>query len=74
MTKKSTPQNRHDLQAWVETWRKAAPVLETERGRHFDTRQFLRVSTGLLDAFYKDNPMPQTSGLVEQQKLFRTRT
>ncbi|MBD3384229.1 hypothetical protein GF407_04805 [candidate division KSB1 bacterium] len=59
---------------WLTAWQQAASVLQDERTgmiRRGDARELLRITTGLLQAYYKKNPMPTNSGLVEQQKLFR---
>jgi hypothetical protein len=59
---------------WMEAWRTAGPELEhirREEIRNADTRRFVEVTSGILSGMQPDLPLRQSSGLVEQQRLFR---
>lgn len=56
---------------WVETWKRAAPELESIRRAELqalDTREAIGQIFGSY--VYKGEPAPTTSGLVEQQAWF----
>jgi hypothetical protein len=69
----STPEEIERTKKWVETWRKAGPILEKirrEEIRHLDTFHTISLLCGPAD--YKVSPRAPkpTSGLIEQQYWF----
>ena len=59
---------------WVETWVKAGDALESIRHRDVrlvNTADALRSFTGSVLNAIRTRPDSQTSGLVEQQRIFR---
>jgi len=60
--------------AWVETWAKAGPKLEEIRRRELAAMTYedrIRAIHSLLQLANRAGPKRVTSGLVEQQRLFR---
>lgn len=60
---------------WIQNWNDAAPVIERDRRkriREADTEAFIRMTAGLLPVYLQENGCRTTSGLVEQQRLFRS--
>jgi hypothetical protein len=63
-----------DASRWVNTWIAASPALEKVRSRDVreaDTAAALRSFTGSVLNTVRTHPPAPTSGLVEQQQLFR---
>ncbi len=63
-----------DAQRWVNTWIRAGAVLEKVRQNDVklaDTPSAMRSFTGSVLHAVRTHPPSQTSGLVEQQRLFR---
>jgi hypothetical protein len=63
-----------DAQKWVDTWIHAGDALEKIRRsdvRLADTAEALRSFTGSVLHVVRTRPAAQTSGLVEQQRIFR---
>lgn len=62
------------MRAWVENWKRAGPILEERRRgeiRASDSREFIALTTGILE-FHRDQfTERRTSGLVQQQAFFR---
>jgi len=66
---------KNQIRRWIQAWENAAPVLEKERReriRQADTGAFIRMTSGLLTAYLKEGRCRTGSGLVEQQRLFRS--
>ena len=62
-----------DAQRWVAAWVQAGDALEKIRHRdvqHADTAGGLRSFTGSVLHLLRTRPATQTSGLVEQQRIF----
>ena len=62
-----------DAQRWVDTWIRAGAVLEKVRQddvKLADTAAAMRSFTGSVLHAVRNRPSAQTSGLVEQQRLF----
>jgi hypothetical protein len=60
---------------WIQNWSDAAPVIERERRKRIrgaDTGAFIRMTSGLMDGYLKENGCRTTTGLTEQQRLFRS--
>lgn len=65
--------NVPDLSQYVKNWAAAQPVLESLREIELiavDTTRAMESLSDLFDDAVKRFPPPQTSGLVEQQRLF----
>jgi hypothetical protein len=63
-----------DAQRWVDSWIRAGAVLEKVRQNEVksaDTASAMRSFTGSVLNVVRTRPPTQTSGLVEQQRLFR---
>jgi hypothetical protein len=63
-----------DAQKWVDTWIHAGAALEKVRHSDVklaDTAGALRSFTGSVLHVLRTRPADQTSGLVEQQRIFR---
>lgn len=63
-----------DAQKWVNSWIRAGAVLEIVRQndvKSADTASAMRSFTGSVLNAVRTRPPAQTSGLVEQQRLFR---
>ena len=61
-------------QKWVDTWIHAGDALEKIRHNDVklaDTAEALRSFTGSVLHVVRTRPAAQTSGLVEQQRIFR---
>jgi hypothetical protein len=72
MTQPDTP--HLDAETWVRTWQAAAPRLAAIRAReleHVDVAAFIRSMADAFDASMRGAEPRLTSGLVEQQRLFR---
>jgi hypothetical protein len=66
---------REEGRIFIETWRRAGPVLEQIRLqelREFDSRKQWRIVDSLFDLGVRLGQPRNTSGLVEQQRIFRT--
>jgi hypothetical protein len=69
-----TEQEKADARKWIEAWKRATPELERMRRqdiRDADTARSIPAFDGLFEAAVRDFPPKPTSGLVEQQRLFR---
>jgi len=69
-----TDLQRASIRRSVEAWQRAAPVMESVRReniRESDTVKSILAFRGLVLAKVKSHPPVPTSGLVEQQRLFR---
>jgi hypothetical protein len=63
-----------DVEKWVNTWVKAGAALEKIRQddvKFADTAAAMRSFTGSVLQAVRTRPPTPTSGLVEQQRLFR---
>ena len=62
------------MAVFVAAWRGVGPILEKERfermERPGELRRFLDATDGILKMLNRDLPARDTSGLVEQQRLF----
>ncbi len=61
-------------QKWVDTWIHAGDALEKIRHsevKRADTARALRSFTGSVLQVVQTRPAAQTSGLIEQQRIFR---
>jgi hypothetical protein len=66
--------DKEQLARWVQTWRKAGEELEKIRREEIRNSSTQTAILALNDAFISAirlNPIRMTSGLVEQQRLFR---
>ena len=62
------------LKEWAETWKRAGPALERfrrEELRRFRYEDNVGAIDSLLDMAVRHAPPRPSSGLVEQQRLFR---
>ena len=69
-------QEKRNLKNWVETRKKAGPVLEAIRNqeiRETDTSVLIKRTAGLVTNQLKQHDARHASGLVEQQRMFRKR-
>lgn len=69
-----TAEEQELTRRWVQTWKDAAPLLESirrEEIRATDTAQSMPAFDGLFEQAVRDFPPAPTSGLVEQQRLFQ---
>jgi len=69
-----TDAERADIKRWVETWKRAGPLLEAQREaevRQSDTLSAFAFSAGMPLHNLKTFPPSLTSGLVEQQRWFQ---
>jgi hypothetical protein len=67
-------QERAQIERWVATWREAGPALEAQRRAEVEELETSRALAALADAFEHARRQAvdsDTSGLVEQQRLFR---
>ena len=66
---------REQLKQWVDTWQRVGPKLERirrEELQNWDQKKTWRILDDLIAMALQHAPPPkQTSGLVEQQRLFR---
>jgi hypothetical protein len=72
MPAQPTDEERELMRRWVETWRRAGPLLEEIKNRELqaiNTQQAIRDIFGEVDHF-RGIPQRSTSGLIEQQKWF----
>lgn len=63
-----------EAQRWVDAWMRAGAALEKVRQndvKSADTASAMRSFTGSVLNVVRTRPPAQTSGLVEQQRLFR---
>lgn len=69
-----TEAEKQQLKQWVETWKRAGPMLERfrwEELRRFRHEDNIEILDALLQMGYERRAdAPTTSGLVEQQRLF----
>jgi hypothetical protein len=70
------PRSREEtlLERWVNTWREAAPALEAQKRAELeglDTCQALAQLESAFEYARLRAPVPDTSGLVEQQRHWR---
>ena len=69
-----TPEQRAQMQLWVDTWKKAGPELERMREedvRNENTIRAFEAFEGMAFLATRNFPPEPTSGLVEQQRWFR---
>lgn len=69
-----TDEQRADVKKWVDTWKRAGPLLEAQREedvRHSDTMGAFSFFAGMPLFNLRTSPPEPTSGLVEQQQWFR---
>jgi len=69
----STPESREQIRRWAETWKLAGEEMEAIRDRElreFEHEPNWRALDALLRIACMDRTERQTSGLVEQQRLF----
>lgn len=69
-----TPEWRAQAARWIETWRVAGPLLEKfkrEELRASDPRRDWEIIDSLLELGCRDIIYSQTTGLIEQQRLFQ---
>jgi len=67
-------ENRERMRAWVETWKRAGSALQrvkTEELRSEDYGKDFELIDGMLEWVVDHARERKTSGLVEQQRLFR---
>jgi hypothetical protein len=58
---------------WIEGWKQAGPVLEELRAaeiREANTVRSMEMLDGLFDHAAKSTPPRESSGLIEQQRIF----
>ena len=63
-----------DLKHWSQTWKAAGVELEKIRRREIrsaDTQKAILILSDAFEAALRTTPKRTTSGLVEQQRLFR---
>ena len=68
-----TDAEKQKLKQWVETWKRAGPMLEQfryEELRAFRHEQNVELVAGVLELGHQFAQPRPTSGLVEQQRLF----
>jgi hypothetical protein len=68
-----TDDEKQKLKQWVETWRRAGPMLKRfrwEELRKFRHEDNVEILDALLQIGYEHRGNTPTSGLVEQQRLF----
>jgi hypothetical protein len=64
----------NDLKNWSDTWQRAGVELDKIRRREIrnaDTQKAILIMSDAFEAALRTMPRRTTSGLVEQQKLFR---
>jgi hypothetical protein len=69
----STPKEIESTKKWVETWRKAGPILEKirrEEVRNLDAFKTISLLCGSADYRVPPRAPKPTSGLIEQQFWF----
>jgi len=69
-----TPEQRAQMQQWVDTWKQAGPELERIREdevRKENTIAAFKAFEGMALLISRSRPPEPTSGLVEQQRWFR---
>jgi len=69
----STPEQIAQTKKWVETWRKAGPILEKirrEEVRNLDSFKTISLLCGSADYTVAPRAPKPTSGLIEQQFWF----
>ena len=69
-----SPEWRAQAAQWVENWRIAGPLLEKfkrEELRASDPRRDWEIIDSLLELGCRDIVYSQTTGLIEQQRLFQ---
>lgn len=67
--------DKEALKRWVDQWKITGPILEAERRKRIQeckTETFIQNTVGMVDAYLKKNGFRNSTGLVEQQRLFRT--
>jgi hypothetical protein len=67
-------QEQAQLERWVNTWREAATALEAQKRaelERLDTREALAQLASAFEHARLHAPVPNTSGLVEQQRHLR---
>ena len=68
-----TEEELRQAKLWVETWKRAGPLLELQREEEVRTCDTSRAIQSLRGCFLDARarfPVDPTSGLVEQQRLF----
>jgi cobalamin biosynthesis Mg chelatase CobN len=69
-----TDTEKEQLKQWVETWKRAGPLLEEfryEELRRFRHEEGVKIIDSLLEMGYQHRVNVPTSGLVELQLLLR---
>ena len=64
--------NGGDLKTWVETWREAGPILDALRDRELVETPLpvaMDQLAGMIDSAIFLEPLSDTSGLVEMQRI-----
>ena len=70
----TTVEEKAALRAYAARWQRAAPLLDAQRDedvRRTDTPAAIASFARLWHLALAQSPPPDTSGLVEQQRLFR---
>jgi hypothetical protein len=68
-----TPEERDQMKRWVDTWKRAGPLLERIREgevRQANTADAFRAFNGMALLTARTHPPKPISGLVEQQRWF----
>jgi hypothetical protein len=66
--------DRAQIERWVTTWRKAGPVLAEQKRAELEHLETPRALAQLAAAFQhalRRAPVPDRSGLIDQQRYFR---
>jgi len=69
----ASPTDRAQIERWVATWREAEPALAEQKRADLERLATPRALSELAAAFAhatRQAPLSDTSGLVEQQRLF----
>jgi len=69
-----TEQEKAQARQWIEAWRRAGPLLDQIRAdeiRATDTVKAMEVLDGMFTHAVETVPTRPSSGLVEQQEIFR---
>ena len=72
-----SPTERAQLERWVAVWQQAGPALDEQRRRdleQLDTPDALRQLAAAFALAIATTPPSDTSGLVEQQRIFQRLT
>lgn len=73
----ATLSEKEQMRAWVENWKRIGPELEKEKRRELramteeeGTERALRVMEARVEGSWRSPARRESSGLVEQQRLF----